>query len=78
MWDPREATSVMTIAGHECNVTDVATFPAGGMLGTTGDDGSCRVWDLRFHGTKEGPQLLQLRRTSRVSVTMSRTQGKVK
>ncbi len=61
VWDHREANSVMTIVGHDCNVTDVAIFPAGGVLGTTGDDGSCRIWDLRFHGTTEGPQLVQLR-----------------
>lgn len=27
VWDHREATAVITIAGHESNVTDVATFP---------------------------------------------------
>ena len=64
VWDPRQQQCVLTLAGHEANVTGVATFPGGGVLATCGDDGCCRVWDLRFAthtADREGPELMQLR-----------------
>ena len=61
VWDHRQASAILTLAGHESNVTGVSQFPGGGVLATTGDDGSCRIWDLRFYGSPDGAELLQLR-----------------
>lgn len=48
LWDTRVASrAVRTFHGHEGDVNAVKFFPDGNRFGTGGDDGTCRLFDIR-------------------------------
>ena len=52
VWDAASGTRVRTLKGHEGIVNDVVggrSTP--GLLASGGDDGFCRVWDMRARGS---------------------------
>lgn len=47
VWDLRTSKCVQTLSGHESDINAVQFFPNGQSFGTGGDDGACRIFDLR-------------------------------
>lgn len=45
LFDPTSGKELAVLAGHQCEVTDVAFRPDGAQLASGGADGSIRLWD---------------------------------
>lgn len=50
IWDMRIGKCVQTFIGHESDINAVQFFPDGNAIGSGSDDGTCRIFDLRYDG----------------------------
>jgi WD40 repeat protein/transcriptional regulator with XRE-family HTH domain len=55
VWDSFTGQGLLTLAGHQGTVIDVASAPEGGHVATSGYDGTVKVWD-----TNPGRELLTI------------------